>query len=84
MSVISTPLNETLENNYKIKTTTEHLKEEAAYLIKKHKEDLNGLIERHHNILYEKNLFKYETSMTILLKVNEQLTTKEREILEIR
>ncbi|XP_060551252.1 tripartite motif-containing protein 55-like, partial [Ruditapes philippinarum] len=83
MSVISTRVNETLANNYKITTTTEHLKEEAASLIRKHKEDLIGLIERHHKILYERNRFKYENSIARLRKVNEQLTTKERETSDI-
>jgi REP element-mobilizing transposase RayT len=83
LSTISTQVHKTLKHNDFLTTLTELLKRKVESSIKKQKQYLIDLIETHNRELNERNQHKYENAKTGLLTLNEQLSIKEREILEI-
>ncbi|XP_060602573.1 E3 ubiquitin-protein ligase TRIM35-like [Ruditapes philippinarum] len=84
LSIVSKRENEILAENNKVNTITNQLKDETESLIKKHKQGMIDLIEKHYKMLYEKNQLKYEESKKRLQKANEQLYKNKNKTAEIR
>ncbi|XP_060592213.1 E3 ubiquitin-protein ligase TRIM17-like [Ruditapes philippinarum] len=84
LNTVFTRETKTLADNDKVLTITDQLKEEAESLIKKHKQVMIDLIEKHYKMLSKRNRLKYEESKKRLLSVNEQLCKNENKTSEIR
>ncbi|XP_060563728.1 uncharacterized protein LOC132723082 [Ruditapes philippinarum] len=84
LNTVFTRETKTLADNGEVNTITDQLKEVTESLIKKHKQDMIDLIEKHYKMLYERHRLKYEESKKRLLSVNEQLCKNENKTSEIR